>query len=135
MPLAPRWKTLHEAVALVTAAGQPNLALGVDLLHLLRSGGTPAEVADLDPALVGHAQLCDGASLAVGEDYVQEASASRLAPGRGVFPVRDFVRALPPGTPLELEVPQPPDRPPRERVMEIVRSAREALEDRAGAAG
>ncbi len=129
MPLAPRWKTMPEAAALVAAVGQPNLALGIDLLHLVRSGGTPDQVAELPPGLVGHAQLCDGASLTVTEDYAEEASADRVTPGRGVFPLREFVRALPSGTPLELEVPQPPERPAAARIEEIVSAAQALLED------
>ena len=50
---------------LVARAAHPNLAIGIDILHLVRSGGSPADVAALDRGLIGYAQLCDGESLAV----------------------------------------------------------------------
>ncbi len=53
---------------------------------------------------------------------------NRLAPGDGVFPVACFINALPAGTPLEVEVPQPQTRPPLERVRYAVTAARRMIE-------
>ncbi len=128
MPLAPIGKNIHDAVALIEKVGASNLGLCIDLLHLIRSGGTPADVAAIDPARIHCAQLCDSMDLSVTSDYAKEAGVERLAPGDGKFPVQAFLKALPAGALIELEVPQPADRPAGERVNAIVASARRQLE-------
>jgi sugar phosphate isomerase/epimerase len=127
MPFTPAWKTLPEMAGLVARLAQPNLTIGIDALHLVRSGGEPTEITKLPPGLVGYAQLCDGANLAVTADYAEEAVGNRLAPGAGVFPLASFLQALPGGTPLELEVPQPPLKPPLERVRDMVGATRRLM--------
>lgn len=131
MPLAPNWKTIQHATELIQKVGKPNLGLCVDLLHLIRSGGTPADVAATDPKLIYCAQLCDSMDLSVTHDYAMEAGVERLTPGEGKFPVQEFLKALPAGTPIELEVPQLPERPARQRVKDIVAATRRQIE-RAG---
>jgi len=128
MPLAPGWKTLEETVRLIDQVNKPNLGIGVDLLHLIRSGGTPETVATTDSRYIAYAQLCDSSDLSVTEDYAYEASQHRLTPGDGKFPIREFLNALPPGTPLELEVPQKSEVPALERVEAIVSAARRQIE-------
>lgn len=127
MPMAPRWGTIGEAAALIQSVGEPDLGLCVDLLHLVRSGGTPADVAAIPGGLIHYVQLCDGADLSVTADYGIEAGSNRLAPGEGVFPLQAFLQALPAGAALEIEVPQPPERPAAERVREIVEATRRQL--------
>ncbi len=128
MPLSPAWKTLAEVTALVARVAHPALAIGIDTLHLFRSGGSPDDVAALAPGLAGYAQLCDSADLSVTSDYAAEAVGNRLAPGDGVFPLAAFLRALPRGTALELEVPQPARQPALERVRHAVAGARKLIE-------
>ncbi len=77
--------------------------------------------------LIVHAQLCNVADLSVTTDYAEEAAGNRLTPGDGVFPLAAFLRALPADIPLELEVPQPPDRPALERVRHIVDATRRLM--------
>jgi sugar phosphate isomerase/epimerase len=127
MPLAPLGRNICDAAALVDKVGAPNLGLCVDLLHLIRSGGTPADVAAVDPQRIFCAQLCDSMDLSVTNDYVREAGVERLAPGDGKFPVQDFLRALPAQTLIELEVPQSPELPAAERVQRIVAAARKQM--------
>ncbi len=127
MPLMPGWGTLREAADLVARLDQPNLGIGIDLLHLVRSGGSAEQVAALDPALIAHVQLCDSASLDVSRDYAAEAAGDRLAPGDGVFPLQAFLEALPADLALEMEVPQPVRHPARERVRHIVEATRKLL--------
>lgn len=127
MAFTPAWNNLPTATDLVTRIAHPNLALDLDVLHLARSGGSAADIEAIDPGLIAHAQLCDVADLTVTADYAEEAAAKRLAPGDGVFPLESFLRALPAGTPLELEVPQPPDRPPLERVRHAVDATRRLI--------
>lgn len=119
----PAWNTLPGALELLGKVSHPGLAIGLDILHLVRSGGSAAEVASLPPNLVAHAQLCDGAHLDITSDYGEEAASRRLVPGAGVFPLADFLAALPAGTPLELEVPQPATAPPAERIRRAMTAA------------
>jgi len=96
--------SLDQAVELIAAAKQPNAGIVVDLLHLTRSGGSPEQVRRMDPALIGHAQVCDGPATIRLEDRPFESASDRMIPGEGDFPVRAFLDALPPA-PLGLEVP------------------------------
>jgi sugar phosphate isomerase/epimerase len=100
-------KTLGQALRIVSRAGVRSPALLVDSLHLARSGGTPADVADLDPVLLPYAHLCDArmpgpTSI---EELRTEARSGRLLPGHGRLPLREFIKALPPAIPLTVEVP------------------------------
>ena len=47
--MTPGCKTIHAAKAFVDAVGAPNLGFGICPMHLVRSGGTPADIAALDP--------------------------------------------------------------------------------------
>jgi sugar phosphate isomerase/epimerase len=93
----------------------------VDPLHLHRTGGTPQDVRELDRALLGYYQLCDGPlqtptslplpaslprnqPLPVSQPQI-EARAARLLPGEGELPLVDIVTALPPELPVSAEVP------------------------------
>jgi sugar phosphate isomerase/epimerase len=96
--------SLAETIELLRAADQLNAGIVLDLLHHVRSGGSIGQVRALDPRLVGHAQLCDGAAAIRPEDRAFESGSNRLLPGEGAFPVRAFVDALPP-TSLGVEVP------------------------------
>src|SRR3984885_4106988 len=53
-------KTLGAALELIRLADAPNLQLNVDILHLLRNGGQPADLADVDASLLQYAQISDG---------------------------------------------------------------------------
>ncbi len=127
MPLAAGWKSLQHATDLVIQLKPLNLGLGVDLLHLIRSGGTPEDLALIDPSLISHAQLCDGHHLGITNDYAEEATFGRQAPGDGMFPIQDFLKVLPKGLPVELEVPQLSDLSALERVQHVVAGARKQL--------
>jgi sugar phosphate isomerase/epimerase len=124
LAMSPAWNTLAGAAELVQHAAQPNVSMGLDILHVIRSGGGISDVESLDPALVGYAQLCDGANLAPSTDYGAEAVGNRVTPGEGIFPLAPFLQALPANIPLELEVPQPQDAPPADRVQRIVAGMR-----------
>ena len=81
-------------MSVVRQIGRPNTSILVDAMHLFRSGGTVAELADVDPDLLGYIQLCDAPRIGTGEEYYKEASFERQPPGQGELPaVRDAVRA------------------------------------------
>jgi sugar phosphate isomerase/epimerase len=129
MPLS-AVKTLAHAERIVRAAAQPNGAIVIDPLHLIRSGGAPADIQRLDPALVGYVQICDGPA-GVTEDYLAEAIGDREIPGDGEFPLRAYVDALPHGKALAAEVPLNRLRArgvsPRERARRILTGTRRVL--------
>jgi sugar phosphate isomerase/epimerase len=109
---------LPDAAAVATAAGA---AVLVDPLHLQRGGGTVDEVRALAPELVPIVQLCDGpataperldlppelvASGAADGPLLQtEARFLRRLPGEGELPLTALLAAVPPGTPVSVEVP------------------------------
>ena len=97
-------KTLAEAARFVGAAGQPNGAILIDVLHLFRSGGAPADLGTVPPALLPYAQLCD-ASGPPPADLRLEARGDRRYPGEGDLPLAELLAALPAGVPLAVEAP------------------------------
>jgi sugar phosphate isomerase/epimerase len=96
--------SLQRAAWFVDQIKRPNFGIGVDCLHLVRSGGTAADLARLDARYFGYAQLCDGFGLAPSTDYITE-SHDRELPGEGDFPLETILNALPAATALEVEVP------------------------------
>ncbi|MDP3675734.1 MAG: sugar phosphate isomerase/epimerase [Novosphingobium sp.] len=123
--------TLDDALDLIAKVAQPNFRLLVDAMHFFRSGGTVSQLAALDPALIGYAQLCDVPREGAG-DYANEAMFGRLVPGEGELPLAAFVAALPAGIPIGLEVPMR-DRAlagqgPVDRLRPAVEAARRLLE-------
>lgn len=97
-------RTLEQAVDLLRRADQPNAGVVVDILHLVRSGGSVDQVRRMSPGLIGHAQLSDGPATVSPEGRRLEGGSNRMVPGEGDFPIRAFLDALPP-MPLGLEVP------------------------------
>lgn len=104
MRFTPMCDSLAKAAAFVAEAGVTNAGVGVDILHLTRTGGTPGELVQIDPRLISHAQICDGSASAPKDEF-HEAVAERMIPGSGEFPLAAFVAALPPGTDLDIEAP------------------------------
>ncbi|MCW1428881.1 sugar phosphate isomerase/epimerase family protein [Novosphingobium sp. JCM 18896] len=98
-------RRLDKALAAVAAVSHPSFKLLVDTMHFFRFGGTVAAFAALDPALIGHIQLCDVPMPALIDDYMTEALYERRAPGDGDLPLREFLRAVPDDVVIGLEVP------------------------------
>ena len=98
---------------------QPNAGILVDALHLIRSGGRPADVAALKPGTVSYVHLCDALAREIAPaDFAEEARTNRLYPGEGGLPLGELLQALPADTPLSLEAPNAryADRPPAEQL-------------------
>ena len=123
--------TLGQALAAVAAAGRDNVAVMVDALHLVRSGGGAADVAAADPRRLGVLQLCDAPLAAPApERLAAEARESRLLPGRGELPLGALLDAMPAHTILAAEVPlaaRVPAVPPHERARAIYEATVELL--------
>lgn len=100
-------RSLAEALELVTTIGKPGrVGVNVDLLHLMRSGGSIAEleVAPADYILYG--QQCDGPHRKDEADWNFEAASQRLLAGAGAFDLAGFAQALPASCPVSVELPQ-----------------------------
>ena len=99
--------SIHQALRIVSNAGQPNSSVLIDALHLVRSGGTPADVAKLDPRLLHYCQLCDarGPRPATSGELKREARGGRYYPGAGELPLARILDALPEGLSVGVEAP------------------------------
>ena len=102
-------RTLAHAADMVARSGRKNASVLIDALHFSRSGGLPAHVTQVDPALFRYAQICDaGGDMPRPDDtpaLIREARTARLLPGEGVLPLRELVAALPPALALAIEAP------------------------------
>jgi sugar phosphate isomerase/epimerase len=102
-------RTLAHAAGMVKRSKCRNASVLIDALHFSRSGGWPADVEKIDPALLRYAQICDaGPDMPAPTDapsLIREARTGRLLPGDGVLPLKELVAALPAGTPLAIEAP------------------------------
>ena len=100
-------KTVADAARVVKQSGCANAAVLVDALHFSRSGGAPAHLAAMDPALFRYAQICDALAAIPGdaESLIREARTGRLWLGEGALPLRELIAALPATIPLAVEAP------------------------------
>jgi sugar phosphate isomerase/epimerase len=100
--------TLAEALSIVDEAGRPNGGVLVDTLHLFRSGGTVAELADAyaaAPHRFPYLQIADAPATAPTDmaGLYDEAVNGRLLPGEGALPIADVLAAVP-DVPLSFEI-------------------------------
>src|SRR5690348_11931635 len=100
---------LQVCLEFAARSGRANASVLIDALHFSRSGGLPAHIARVDPALLRYAQLCDASADMPGPTdtpaLIREARTGRLLPGEGVLPLAELVAALPDGIPLAIEAP------------------------------
>jgi sugar phosphate isomerase/epimerase len=126
---------LPSALRIISELKADNLRLMIDCMHLIRSGSSPADLAALDPALIGYAQLCDAPLVPVIPDYLTEAVTERLAPGAGELPIAAIFAAMPADIPIGIEIPMAAraaaGQGARERTRECVESALAILADQA----
>ena len=95
---------LVTALAAVAEVGS-DCGLVIDAMHLFRSGANAADVRSLDPSMIAQVQLCDVPLKNDAMQYGQEAGTERLPPGEGELPLASLIDAIPPGTPVSLELP------------------------------
>lgn len=124
MGLTPACNSLSTAVRLVDQVARDNLGIAIDALHLVRTGGSPADLQALPPSYFSYGQICDGRGLATSSDYLSEAL-DRMMPGDGDFPLPGIIAALPRDLPLDVEVPSPTLA---QRGLPALGRAREAVE-------
>lgn len=139
VPGLPVIKDLRTAVAAVRHVARPDFGIVIDAMHLFRSGGSAADVAQLDAAEIGYVQLCDVPETSSFSSYADEARFERLPPGKGELPLKELLQILPPDMSLGLEIPM---RSEAERGVSIVErlgpavdAARRLLEERSFGCG
>ncbi len=104
MGLTPACASIERAAWFTRQVGPATVGIGADALHLIRTGGTPQDVARTPAELFTYAQICDADGLHSTGDYLHEALERKL-PGDGDFPLAAFVAALPPGIAVDVEIP------------------------------
>jgi sugar phosphate isomerase/epimerase len=101
-------RSLADALDILQRCGRPEAGLLVDPLHFARTGGKPADLAGVDPRRFGYRTILRRAVAGPSPDdvpaIIEEALDLRLMPGEGALPLADFLYALPPGTPLSVEL-------------------------------
>jgi sugar phosphate isomerase/epimerase len=125
-------RNLAEAHQLLVDAAPENAGLLVDALHLSRSGGSPADLAQYDPALFSYMHLCDAPRAVPPQEGLRpEARGGRLYPGEGELWLTEFVAAFPPDVPVAIEAPSARHAapPPMERARAAARAVRALLSD------
>lgn len=126
-------RSLADALLLAAAIGRPGrVGVNADILHLMRSGGSIAELAAAPAGTILYGQLCDGAADVAADRIDAEASSARLLPGEGVFDLGGFVAALPSTCPISVEIPRDAaiaaGESRTERVRKAVEGVRQALD-------
>ena len=96
---------IHEAAAFVADSGAANARVLIDAMHFYRGGSQAADLARVEPALIGYVQICDVPMPATNPDYGMEARDNRLAPGDGDLPLAELLAALPRDVTIGLELP------------------------------
>lgn len=122
---------LPTAHRIVRQVGRPDFRLMIDTMHVGRSGATAADLAAIEPALIGHIQLCDAPLKPRIADYLEEAMYERMVPGEGELPLLEMLAVLPRERIVGLEVPLRSQAEagvgPRERLGRCVAAARGLL--------
>jgi sugar phosphate isomerase/epimerase len=115
----------------VRHVGRANFRLLIDTMHFFRFGGQVADVARIDPALIGYVQLCDAPLKSSFPSYMDEALHERLSPGDGELPLLEFLKLAPRDVVVSVEVPRrslaEAGLGPYERVAPVVAAARSLL--------
>ncbi|MFT4054409.1 MAG: TIM barrel protein [Novosphingobium sp.] len=117
-------RTQAQALQLAEALG-PDVGLCIDSLHVIRSGGTWADVAALPPERIRHVQLNDG-PLEAPADRTDEAVFGRAPPGEGAFDLPALLPLLPAHATIAVEAPsralaELPARARAARLMAVMR--------------
>jgi sugar phosphate isomerase/epimerase len=103
------FNTLASAIEAVRKVGQSNTRLLIDVMHLVRTGSVPGDLAQYSQDTFGYAQVSDAPLMGDGRDYYLEASFERKVPGEGELPLLEILAALPRDIPVGLEVPMQRD--------------------------
>jgi sugar phosphate isomerase/epimerase len=98
-------QSLADVLALLASAGRTNAGINLDLLHHVRSGGAPSDLAAAASAF-RLVQLSDGPADVADHLRLWEAGMQRLLPGAGALPLQEMLAQMPADVRLTVEVPQ-----------------------------
>lgn len=85
---------LATATAIVADAGRPNGGLNIDVWHQTRGGWPLPALRGLAAEQVVVIQVDDGPGRPITDDYLDECTRYRRAPGQGEFDLNGFLQAL-----------------------------------------
>ena len=97
--------TIGKTEQFLRRAKLANAGIIVDSLHMVRTGGSPRDVANAGRDMIRYAQICDGPLTIAPELEQDEGLLQRRIPGEGAFPLADFAAALSPDITIGVEVP------------------------------
>lgn len=120
--LTPGCKSIQDAAWFVEQVGRANVGVNICPLHLIRSGGTAADIASFDAHYFVNAQINDGLGLHMSSDYFAEVH-DRELPGDGEFPLQHLLSALPVSTPIEVKIPSDRRKAAGRTALEFARDA------------
>ena len=117
-------RTQADSLDLALACGS-HVGLCLDTLHVIRSGGSWADVAKLPAERIFHVQIDDGPREPPADRY-REATIARLPPGEGEFDLPAFVPLVPEAATVAVEAPfiAPDGMTPLERGRRVVDATR-----------
>ncbi|MDH4559136.1 sugar phosphate isomerase/epimerase [Pseudomonas sp. BN417] len=100
-------RDLTQAVRIVENAGRTNAGVLVDAFHFNRSASRLEDLAEVAPARLRYAQLCDVAGPRPDDmdEILRQARNERRFPGDGDSDLLGLLRTLPADIPLSLEIP------------------------------
>ena len=123
--------SLPIALAAIEAVGRTGFRLLIDTMHYGRSGARAADIAELDPRLIGYVQVNDVKLVPDNPDYWEESITERLVPGTGELDLVDMLAVIPDDVAIGIEVPMyaaaRAGAGPRERLGQCVSATRELL--------
>ncbi len=101
---------MPAALEVIRHVGRGDLGFIFDTMHAGRTGVTAADVRAVPAEHIGYVQLCDAPRGLARYDfmdagYMDEAMHERMVPGEGEMPLAEYLRALPEGLIISLEVP------------------------------
>lgn len=124
-------KDLPTALAALRQIGRPDFRLLIDTMHVIRSGSSPADFAQLDPELIDYIQVCDAPREPRISNYFEEAMFERMVPGEGDLGLSELIAVLPSDRVYAIEVPLRSDAlagvGPHERLARCVEATRTLL--------
>lgn len=97
----------RTATDIVARAHGPGRSVLVDTLHAGRSTTTLRDLREIPREWIHYVQLCDAVvpGPTRDEDLIRDAREHRLAPGEGGLRLAQMLAAMPPGTPVSVELP------------------------------
>ncbi len=96
---------LATALAAINHVANPFCRLLIDTMHLIRTGNTVADLAVVDPAQIGYAQISDVPLVPTNPNYWDEAMYERMVSGEGELPLHDIFSVVPREVVVGIEIP------------------------------